>query len=429
MVEVFMPKAGMDMQEGRLIRWLKDVGDAVEINEPIMEIETDKITMEAESPGTGILLAKLVDEDTVVPVLQTIGYIGQEGEKVPEQPAAAQQAPLQEQASRAEDVKPAEPVGAQDGIVPATPYAKTLAREKGIDIAALTPSGKRGEVVGADVENAQRVSATPLARQVAGDMGVDLGGIAGSGHAGKVTRDDVLSAAANAAGYTAEADTRVAISSMRRVIAERMFKSHSEIPVVTQHMKVRVNKLIALRKELNSRREDKITLNDLIIKIVARAVREHPVARTVIDGSDYLIKGEVNIGFAVGMEEGLLVPVIKNADALPLSLISAQARDLAKRARAGALKPDEMSGGTFTISNMGMFDVYAFTPIINQPEPGILGVCAVQDELSMEGGELVTNSVMMISLTFDHRIMDGVGAANFQLRVKELMENPLDALV
>ncbi|MEA4854302.1 MAG: dihydrolipoamide acetyltransferase family protein [Christensenella sp.] len=428
MIEVFMPKAGMDMEEGRLIRWLKEVGDHVELDEPIMEIETDKITMEAESPGTGILLAKLVPEDTVVPVLQVIGYIGEPGEKVPEQAEAKPQesapAPKEEATREAAPSAQAAAFGGEDVI--ATPYAKTLAKEKGVDLAAVIPSGRHGEIKGADVLGAA-VKATPLAARMADDMGIDLARISGSGYAGKIVKEDVL---ANCAPQKeAQEELCVPLKGARKVIADRMSRSHTECPTVTQHMKIDVTRLLALRRELNENRESKISVNDFILKVVALAVSESPLARTVIRGDMLVTKPETNIGFAVGMDEGLLVPVIKNADMLTLSEISRQAKDMAARARTNAIKPDEMSGGTFTVSNMGMFDVYAFTPIINQPESGILGVSAIEDQVYVkEDGGIGVKKMLMISLTYDHRIMDGVGAAKLQLRIKGLMENPLDAL-
>ncbi len=427
MIEVFMPKAGMDMEEGRVIKWLKEVGDPVERDEPIMEIETDKISMEAESPGTGVLLAKLVEDDTVVPVLEVIGYIGQPGEKIPEQAEKKEQKPTAPQPlQQPQNKSDVAAVPSRDGAVLATPYAKALAKERGIDMTTVVPSGKQGEIRGADVQDA--AFATPLAKRMAKDMGVALPGVQGSGHHGKILKDDLLA-------HLQQADTReeeeicVPIRGVRKVIAQRMLKSHAECPTVTQHMKVDVTRLLALRAELNEGREQKISINDWMIKIVAQAVAEHPLARTMIRDDMLVTRPHSNIGFAVGMDEGLLVPVIRQADKLPLSEISRQAKDLAARTRTNEVRPDELAGGTFTISNMGMFDLYAFTPIINQPESGILGVNAVEDELYFkQNGEIGVKKVMMISLTYDHRIMDGVGAAKLQLRIKELMENPLLAL-
>lgn len=422
MIEIFMPKAGMDMQEGRVIRWLKEIGDTVEKDEPIMEIETDKISMEAESPASGILLAKLVGEDTVVPVLQTIGYIGKAGEEIPTPAAAAQQQTMTNASPLpiAAD-SPSRSISALPQDIAATPYAKTLAKERNINLAEVTPSGLRGEILSRDI------IATPLARRIAEDSGVELAGIKGSGHEGKIRKEDVEAASASAP--MSEEESRFPIAGMRKVIAQRMTKSHTEIPTVTQHMKVYVDQLLEIRERINESCERRISINDMMLKIVAKAVREHPVARTVIDGNDYVVRKHVNIGFAVGIDAGLLVPVIKDADTLTLSVLSAQAKELADRARGGKLLPGDMQGGCFTISNMGMFDVFAFTPIINQPEPGILGVCAVQDELALVDNEVVSRKYMMISLTYDHRIMNGTEAAAFQLRIKQLMEHPLEAIL
>lgn len=425
--ELFMPKAGMDMQEGKIVRWLKNVGDRVEFEEAVMEIETDKITMESESPVAGILLAKLFEDGAVVPVLQTIGYIGEAGEQVPTTAAPAPgtadaEAPSNVLVSTPPEA-PAAAVAAPvkgDGIA-ATPYAKKLASEKGVALSDVTPTGRHGEVIGDDV-----LRATPLAQKIAADKGVDLSSVAGSGFGGKVTKDDVLAAAATGAPVVGD---RKALSGMRKVIAERMLASHQQIPVVTQNMKVNMGNLLELRATINTGRETKISINDFVLKAVAKAVSEFPVVRTVLDGNELVTKKETNIGFAVGLEEGLLVPVIRDADKLSLSQISAQAKDLAGKARNGGLRPDDYTGGTFTISNLGMFDVHSFTPIINQPEAGILGVCAINDELALVDGNVVVNKIMMLSLTFDHRIMDGVGAAKFQLRIRELLENPMEILV
>ncbi len=420
MVEIIMPKAGMDMQEGTLIRWLKEVGDKVELNEPIMEIETDKITMESESPGSGVLLAKTATDGDVIPVLEVIGYIGEEGEQIPDKKAAVQKdeptiiEPVQQTST---DTSTNTQVLQNGKDIAATPYAKKLSFEMGINLSDVTPSGKFGEIKAADV-----ISATPLATKVAADLNVDLSGVTGSGHGGKILKDDVLALADNTT------QNRVKMSSMRKVISERLTKSHQEIPVVTQHMKVNVTELLLLRAKLNENSEEKISLNDFILKAVARAVSEFSETRTCIQGNELIVKSEVNLGFAVGVEDGLLVPVIKNADLLSLSNLSKTAKDLATAARTGNLRQENMTGGTFTVSNLGMFNVYAFTPIINPPESGILGVCSVEDELALINDKIVVNKIMMISFTYDHRIMDGVVAAKFQQRIKGLLENPLIAL-
>jgi len=430
-IEIFMPKAGMAMEEGRIIRWLKEIGDPVELDEPIMEIETDKVSMEAEAPGTGVLLAKLYPDDTTVPVLTTIGYIGGEGEALPASaakeadpgkkatpaPAAAAggAAPLGEHA--------AQPLAA--GELAATPYARALAHTNNVSLAEVTPTGKAGEITGVDVEAA--VKASSLARAVAADKGVDLARVQGTGYGGKVMKADVLAAVDNTSASVG--GTPVKMSRMRKVIGERMLQSHLEVPPVTQNIKTNVNALLAFREQVNQGREPKISVNDMVIKAAAMAAREYGSVRGILRNGALITRENVDIGFAVGMEEGLLVPVIRAADCLSLSEIARQAKGLAAKARSGGLRAEDCGDGTLTISNMGMFGVTSFTPIINQPESIILGVCAIQEELAMVDGTVVVNKTMNLSLTFDHRILDGVGAAKFQLRVKELLENPMKAFV
>ncbi len=428
-IEVFMPKNGMAMEEGTIVRWLKNVGDTVEMDEPIMEIETDKITMESEAPGSGVLLAKLYEDGAVVPVLTTIGYIGKPGEKVPEAaaPAAPSAAAEPEAAAPVAEAEAAPAKLSGDGVA-ATPYAKKLASEAGIALSDVPASGKHGEVKAADVE---KVKATPLAQRIATGLGVDLAGVAGSGHAGKVTKDDVLAAAAAPAATSMEV-TRKPLTGMRKVIADRMTQSHLQIPPVTHNMSNDVTALLALRETINAGREKdkRISINDFIVKACAIAVSENDMVRSSIEGNELVTKAATNIGFAVGLEDGLIVPVIRDADKLSLSKLSEKAKELAGRARNGGLRPDEYSGSTFTISNLGMFQVDSFTPIINQPDAAIMGVNRVRDELALDAeGNVVVKKVVTLSLTYDHRILDGMNAAKFQLRVKELLENPMEILI
>lgn len=442
MTEIYMPKAGMDMQEGRLIRWLKEEGDRVEINEPIMEIETDKITMEAEAPASGILLKKLVGDDTVVPVLQTIGYIGEAGEKIPEvsnQSAAAQ--PVEPQAAEKKEEKPAatKPFERKGDVILATPYAKKLACEMGLDLSRVSPSGKHGEVVAADVTacGANQAKVTPLAQRVADYQGVDLSGIKGTGYNGKITRGDVVAAGSSRARLESavaeieEVITRHKMTGMRKVIAQRMLSSHTEIPTVTQNIEVDVTELLRVRAQINDGREkqDKVSVNDMIVKAAAMVVREQERYRMQLEGDEFVCSNIVNIGIAVGMDEGLIVPVVRNADRKSLFEISAEAKELAKKARDGKLSKDEYGGGSITISNVGMYGIHSFTPIINQPEAAILGVNAALDKLVLENGNVVVHQTMILSLTYDHRIINGTEACAFELRMKHLLEHPVQILI
>lgn len=415
MIEIFMPKAGMDMKEGTLIRWLKEVGDPVELDEPIMEIETDKITMEAEAPGSGILLSKIVEEGSVVPVLTVLGYIGEKGEKTPE----ARPKVLNFDTEAKPDVK----------SVPATPLAKKLAGESHIDLVEITSLSKDGIVRAADV------LATPLARRIAEEKNMRLEDIEGTGHNNKITKADVLDSTIKKEKETAGSgifrtvESRQQLKGMRKVVGRRMFESYSQVPTVMQSMKVDMTELLKFREKVNKNSKMKISINDFLIKATAIAVKEMPHVRTMVEGDELVTYAEANIGFAVAVDDGLYVPVIKNADLLSIGEISRQARQLSEKARNGTIRPDEYSGGTFSISNMGMFDVFTFNPIINQPESGILGITGIEDVVKLVDGQPVVRREAVLCMSYDHRVMDGVGSAKLKRRVKELIENPMEILL
>lgn len=438
--EVYMPKNGMDMTEGTIIQWLKNEGDTVERDEPIMEIETDKITMESESPASGVLLKKLYPDGAVVPVLTVIGYIGEPGEKIPDAPAAEAGAAEEKKEDVPAVVAKAETpakVLSNTGAIPATPYAKKIASDNGIDLADVRPSGRYGEIRAIDVENAvnAKPKATPLAKAVAADLGIDLSTITGSGYRGKITSADLTpSEAANVAEAVKEIEEileRRKLSGMRKVIAQRMSASHTEIPNVTQNIKVDVTELLALRAKINQGKEkaEKVSVNDLIIKAVGKAVAEFERFRMTLEGEEYVIHNQINVGMAVGTADGLLVPVIRDVDKKSLIEVSRKAKELAKKAREGGLMPDEMGDGRITISNIGMYGTYSFTPIINQPEASIVGVCGTEDELALQDGEVVVRKKMMICVTFDHRILNGTEVCEFESYLKNLLENPISILI
>lgn len=437
--ELCMPKNGMDMEEGTIVKWLKNVGDKIEKDEPFMEIETDKITMETESPVSGVLLAKLYEDGAVVPVLTAVGYIGEPGEKVPENSAAAPAEEKKEEAPAAAPVQTAAPAKVLSGGngIPATPYAKKIASDNGIDLAEVTPSGRHGEIRAIDVENAidAQPKATPLARAMAADMGIDLKNVAGSGYRGKILSTDLTpEERANVEAAVKEIEEvleRRKLSGMRKVIAQRMSSSHTEIPNVTQNIKVDVTELLALRAKINQGKEkpDKVSVNDIIIKAVGKATAEFERFRMTLEGNEYVVHNQINVGMAVGIDEGLVVPVIKDVDKKSLVEVSKKAKELAKKAREGKLMPDEMGDGRITISNIGMYGTHSFTPIINQPEASIVGVCGTEDELALVDGEVVVRKKMMICVTFDHRILNGTEVCEFESYLKNLLENPISILI
>ena len=448
--EIIMPKAGMAMEEGTIVRWLKEIGDPIESGEAIMEIETDKITMETEADAAGVLLAKYYDDGAVVPVTTIIGYIGKPDEKVPDShsavpvthsvvPVTAGDAGAADAtgaavvAMSAEESKmasgPASGPEDSDERIRATPYAKTLAAQRNIDIASVTGSGAGGVIKACDVESS--VKATPLAVRVAADLAIDLATVEGSGFGGKVIRSDLPAASTAVSASPAAPDIKTPLAGIRNTIAKRMLQSHLEIPPVTQTMKVYVDDLLSLREKINKNREHRITINDMIIMACAKAVMKFPRIRTEIDtqAGQLITRSRANIGVAVALEQGLIVPVLYDADKLLLSEISSRMKDLIGRARSGALHPDEYSGSTFTVSNMGALGIQEFTPIINQPNAAIMGIGCINDELALVDGQVVSRKYLMLSLTYDHRIIDGADVAVFQGYVKNMLENPIDMLV
>ena len=277
--------------------------------------------------------------------------------------------------------------------------------------------------------------ATPLARAMAADMGIDLKNVTGSGYGGKIMSADLTpEERANVEAAVKEIEEvleRRKLSGMRKVIAQRMSASHTEISNVTQNIKVDVTELLALRAKINQGKEkpDKVSVNDIIIKAVGRAAAEFERFRMTLEGNEYVVHDQINVGMAVGIEDGLVVPVIKDVDKKSLVEVSKKAKELAKKAREGKLMPDEMGDGRITISNIGMYGTHSFTPIINQPEASIVGVCGTEDELALVDGEVVVRKKMMICVTFDHRILNGTEVCEFESYLKNLLENPISILI
>ena len=411
--EIKMPQLGLTMEEGTVAQWLKQEGDTVAKGDVLLEITTDKLTSEIESEADGVLLKIVAKEGEDVPVKGLLGYIGEAGETVG-------------------DAAPA-----------AAPAAAAAPAEVPVAAPAPAPAAKA---------DGSRIRISPLARKTAAKLGVDYQNLAGSGPSGRIVQKDILAAAEAAKQQPApvaeapaaapapaaksgelelmDGDEVIKLAGMRKVVAERMAKSAREIPTVTQNVKIDVTKLVAFRKQINETSGQKFSMNDFILKAVANALRANPHILVSIDGNQIIKRAHVNLGMAVALDDGLIVPVIRDADKLSLSQISATAKDLAVRARENKLALDEYKGSTFTISNLGMFGVETFDPIINQPDAGILGVCAVQDELDMdEEGKIFKKQVMRISFTFDHRLIDGAVAAKFELAIKELLEDPMRILL
>ena len=412
--EVLMPQLGLTMEEGTVSQWIKHEGDEVKTGDVILEITTDKLTNEVTSEHDGVLLKIVAQEGEDIPVKGLLAYIGQPGESL----------------------SGGEAVGGASAPAPAAAPA-----------AAAAPTAAPAPAAAA---NGARIRISPLARKTAAKLGVDYTGIAGSGSSGRITQRDILAAAetqktAPAAPAAApapapvpkagslelmEGDTVIKLAGMRKVVSQRMWASHNEIPPVTQNIKVDVTALMKFRKMLLAETGKKYSVNDLILKATAKCLRQHPEMLVSLDGDQIIQRAHVNLGMAVALDAGLIVPVIRDADKLSLDALSAAAKDLATRAKENKLGADEYKGSTFTVSNLGMFGIETFTPIINQPDAAILGVCAIHDELDMDDeGKLFKKQVMRLSCTLDHRLLDGSVVAKFEMDLRDLLEKPMSILL
>ena len=430
MVEVFMPKAGMDMKEGTLIRWLKNVGDQVELDEPIMEIETDKITMEAEAPGTGILLAKLVEDGATVPVLQVIGYIGQPGEKIPDAVgnAVSVSAPVSVEANQ--PAAALQVSGVVNGDIAATPYAKTLAKDAGISLSGVSPSRPAGDIRAKDVQAALEkgtVSATPLAKKYAEADGVNLENVSGTGFGGKICKDDVLSSQAAAAPVVNEGPIHIPLTATRKAIARNMFNSLHTMAQTSDSVEIDVTELMNIRKRLVEKADvlgTKITVNDLLSYAAVKMLKTHPLANASFAETEIITYPYVNLNMAIATDYGLMSPVVRNADKMSLVDFSKALREIVVKARNKKLTPDDQKDGTFTITNMGIFPVDNFNPILPAPQSAIIGFGRCVDKPAVYQGQICIRTMMVFSITYDHRVFDGGEVGSIMATMKEYLETP-----
>ncbi len=428
---VVMPKLGLTMTEGTVSSWLKKEGDAVKEGEPLFEVETDKLTNTIEASATGVLRKIIAGEGVTVPVLDKIAVIAAADEDISgllapgAAPAAAAPAAS---AAPAAAAAPERPAGER---VVASPRAKKLAREKGIDIALVTGTGPNGRVTEEDVENYKAapaapaepaVKASPLAAKVAADAGIDLADVPNHG---RVLAQDILSYLENSRekGAEAEREETVAMNGMRKAIAKNMLNSHMTSPTVTFNLGVDMTAMKDYREQLKGK-DIKVSYTDLLVKFVAKALTEYPLLNCSVADNKIIYKHYVNMGVAVALDNGLVVPNVPDADKKSLTQIHDEVKDLAEKARSGGLPMEALKGGTFTITNLGMYGIESFSPIINQPEVAILGVTTMEDKVVVRNGEMVIRPIMNLSLTADHRVVDGSVAAEFLQRVKTLLENP-----
>ena len=438
--EIVLPQWSMGMADGTIVRWLKHEGDAVTEGEPLVEVEAAKVTSEVEAEVAGVLARILVAEGETVPVRTPLCLIGTTDEVKAN--AEALTAPVE---SATVASTPVQPVASTQPGVQVTPVARRMAKDHGIDLSLVRGSGPGGRIVTEDVQRAideaarpapaTGASATaqviPAARRLAKEHGIDLSQVRGSGPAGRITVEDVQRVIAAAAQPTASvppasptAEQVIALTGMRAAIARRMHQSLQTSAQVTLITEVDVSALVQLREEL--KQQFALTYTDLIVKAVAHALKGHPRLNAWIEGEQIRLVPAIHIGVAVALDEGLIVPVVRDADRKSLREIVQETQRLALRAREGTLTGEEVMGSTFSVSNLGMYGIDAFTPIINPPEIAILGVGRINEKLVRVPRGAEWRHVMTLSLTFDHRVVDGAPASAFLQTVGKYLENPVE---
>jgi len=430
--EVIMPKFGFTQENAQIVRWLKNAGEAVEQGDPIAEVTTDKVNMEVEAPATGILDGLRFAEGDTVPVTAIIAFIRGKDEKL-ETPASGQ--PTAEEKPRAES-----PVAGRPSS--ATPVAHKMAQEMGVDVSQITGTGPGGRVTKRDVEahvttELGKPRAVPAARRLAQELNVDLNTVTGSGPRGRVQSADVREAAkpqtANEGRPMSPSIVRgqpstIPFTGMRRTIATRLQKSFQESPHIFFDAYIDVSAAEALRAALNERlgkEQARISLTAIIAKACGWALARHPLVNSRIEGENIVLLSEVNVGIAVALEAGLIVPVVQNVPHKGLAQIASEIADLAERARNNRLRPQDVADGTFSISNLGMFGVDKFTAIINPPQVAILAVSRARKQFVPDANDQpVARPIMTVTLSADHRVVDGAVAARFLQDVRAALEQP-----
>ncbi len=439
MQEVVMPKMGNTVEEAEIIKWFKQEGDPVEVGDPLFSIQTDKAEVECESTASGILRKILLPEGVEAPVLSVVALVGAADEPLPDisrYGAAPTAEPAEDVTSTPETSAPPAPVpndvrptAVHKGGAPVSPRARKLAAQSGVDATALSGSGVSGRVMEADVRAAAddaNVKITPTARRMAENAGIALTGIDGTGIGGKITKSDISRAleqptatpAAAATSHDPTAEMKP-LTPMRRIIAERMTASKFSAPHYYVTVEVDMSGAKAFRA---GNKAFKASFNDLVLYATARALREFPVVNARWRGDAIEEGGDVNLGMAVALPTGLIVPVIRKAQHLSLEGLCAAARELAEKAQTGKLLPEDYQGNTFTVSNLGAFGVDHFTAIINQPDSAIIAVGQMKDRVVVLDGGIHIRPIMKMTISSDHRVIDGAVAARFMGRLKEILE-------
>jgi pyruvate dehydrogenase E2 component (dihydrolipoamide acetyltransferase) len=444
---IIMPALELAQESGKVLRWLRSPGDAVQKGEPIVEIETDKVTVEIEAPASGVLRDVTAQQGDVVPVGRTIATIIAPGEMAGAAGAPPVVMPAASAAATGAVPSPPSAPGASAGPVKASPLARKLAEQHGIDLARVRTASGRIEkadvlayVEGQKVSSSARdggavrlVAASPKARRLATERGLDLGALRGSGPNGAVLAVDVPATAAPAVAAPAVARPRAGeapgVGTIWRIMAERMTTSWTSAPHFYLVREVNVSRLASWLDRARRQTGLHVTYTDLLVKLVAAALSQHPRVNGGWKDGTISQNAEINIGLAVAVDDGLVVPVIHRADALRLAEIVARREDVVSRAQAGKLRPADIQGGGFTISNLGMYGVDAFNAIVNPPQAAILAVGRIADRVVALNGQPAVQPTMVLTLSCDHRALDGARAAQFLGALADLVEEPLALLV
>ena len=416
---VQMPQLSDTMTEGTLIRWLVKVGDKVDVGDPLAEVETDKATMEMVAFDEGTIGAIYMDEGTKSPVGETLAVIIEEGEDVPHKPAASDQASSSDDDSESKEVNDAE-------------EPEPIETES-------------NELSSTDNSEGKRIKASPLAKKIAKSKGVDLNKIKGSGPGGRIVKKDIVMAgsmstqpapstqAAKPKQKLTEEDQRIALSGMRSIIAQRLLESKTQIPHFYLNVEINAQPLMDFRKQANSaagEHDNKFTVNDFILKAVANAAASVPQVNASFDVDSIVQFGSVNLSVAIAVDDGLVTPVISGANKKSLLEISLAVKDLAERARSKKLSPDEFSGGTITVSNLGAYGVDNFDAIINPPQAAILSIGSIKNTpVVSDEGNIVPGLIMNVGMSCDHRVIDGAVGAEYLAELKKRIENPASMLI
>lgn len=425
-----MPRLSDTMEEGNIVGWQKNVGDNVSPGDILAEVETDKATMELESFNEGVLLYIGVPEGPVA-VNGVIAIIGEKGEDIEALLAQA----------KAEDEKTAPSNDSEEKAPPAASPATTPSAPK------AQPAAPAAAPVAQAPADGQRIKVSPLAKKMASEAGLNLWAITGTGENGRIVKRDIEDAIANGTGQAASSASLASapmalagqidmsvygdkpVSQMRKVIAKRLGESKFSAPHFYLTMEINMGNMIVARKAINEDAPVRISFNDLVIKASAAALRKHPDINASWLGDKITYHHDINIGVAVAIDEGLMVPVIRNADLKSLTAIKSEIKVLAEKAKTRKISPAEMSGNTFTISNLGMFDIEEFTAIINPPDACILAVGSIIEKPIVKDGQIVVGHMMKVTLSCDHRIVDGAKGAAFLQSLKSFLENPVKIMV